>query len=66
VTVLSEVGATAFETRDQAGHAKIETTIAYVKPSLNRRSNAVERLTKRLIPANSARILRERTDNEAA
>jgi integrase len=32
LTVLSEEGATAFETRDQAGHAKVETTMLYVKP----------------------------------
>jgi len=46
LTVLSEVGATAFETRDQAGHSKIETTMTYVKPALERRQKAVERLAK--------------------
>jgi hypothetical protein len=34
LTVMSEEGATAFETRDQAGPATVETTMAYVKRSL--------------------------------
>jgi integrase len=63
LTALSEEGATAFETRDQAGHAKVETTMLYVKPSLVRRGAAVERVTGRLLPADCAGIVREkRTD----
>ena len=54
LTVLSEVGATAFETRDQAGHGKIETTMTYVKPALERRAKAVEKLAERLIRERSA------------
>jgi len=60
LTVLSEEGATAFETRDQAGHAKVETTMLYVKPSLVRRGAAVERVATRLLPADCAGIVREK------
>src|SRR5215469_7513156 len=31
LTALSEVGATAFETQEQAGHAKLDTTMSYVR-----------------------------------
>jgi hypothetical protein len=63
LTVLSEEGATAFETRNQARHAKVETTMLYVKPSLVRRGAAVERVAERLLPADCERIVREkRTD----
>jgi integrase len=63
LTVLSEEGATAFETRDQAGHAKVETTMLYVKPSLVRRGAAVERVATRLLPADCAGIVREKRTN---
>jgi integrase len=66
LTVLSEEGATAFETRDQAGHAKIETTMIYVKPAMERRSAAVSRLYQRLLPANKAGILRDAGGDHAA
>lgn len=62
LTVLSEEGATAFETRDQAGHSKIETTMGYVKPSMERRTSAVKRLEDRLFSG----IVRGRNDDEAA
>ena len=60
LTVLSEEGATAFETRDQAGHGEAETTMLYVKPSLVRRGAAAERVAGRLLPADCAGIVREK------
>lgn len=66
LTVLSEVGATAFETRDQAGHSKIETTMTYVKPALERRRTAVQRVAERLIPQTSECILGGKADEDAA
>jgi len=66
LTVLSEEGATAFETRDQAGHAKVETTMRYVKASLERRGTEAQRVANRLIPQSNAGILRQENANEAA
>jgi integrase len=41
LTWFSENGATAFETQEQAGHSRIETTSIYVKPALARREVTV-------------------------
>ena len=59
LTVFSEEGGTAFETRDQAGHAKVETTMGYIRTSMDRRTNAVSKVTERLFPASNAGIMRE-------
>ncbi len=59
LTVFSEEGGTAFETRDQAGHAKVETTMGYIRTSLDRRTKAVSKVTERLLPPSNAGIMRE-------
>jgi len=59
LTLFSEEGGTAFETRDQAGHAKVETTMGYIRTSMERRRDAVSRVTERLVPASNAGIMRE-------
>jgi len=41
LTWFSENGATAFETQEQAGHSRIDTTSIYVKPSTERREATV-------------------------
>ncbi len=66
LTVLSEEGASAFETREQAGHSNIITTMNYVKPSVERRRAAVQKVQDRLIPAPFAGEKREGKTDEAA
>jgi integrase len=57
LTAFSEEGASAFETQDQAGHAKIETTTTYVRTSAERRDAVAQKVVKRLIPAHCEGIV---------
>jgi integrase len=59
LTTFSEEGGSAFETRDQAGHAKLETTMTYVKTSQERRAATVRKVVSRLTPPRSGGVVGE-------
>lgn len=59
LTTFSQEGGSAFETRDQAGHSKIETTMTYVKTTQERRAATVRKVFARLIPPHSGGIVGE-------
>lgn len=42
LTWFDQAGATAFESREQAGHSSMETTMLYIQPDLTRRRAVVE------------------------